>query len=334
MMDFVKRVEELSDEGKLPHHITEVILHFYTSYVGAVRDIFPHLPILNQFVDHVLAQLENPYQFEPFHKKIVSPIDYYRFGIDFFRPLVKFEESKILGEDRLTEISERLSKKENVILLANHQAEPDPQAIALLLEKNHKDLAENMIFVAGHRVTTDPLTVPFSKGCNLLCIYSKNYIHFPPEEKHEKQLHNQRVMHKMRDLLAEGGKCIYVAPSGGRDRPNASGVVEVAPFDGQSIEMFWLMANKSGHPTHFYPMALSTYHLLPPPNSIKTELGEHRQTQCTPVHLGFGSEIDMLNYPGNDHPDKSERRQLRGDYICNLVKDLYVVLSHPMEGFY
>jgi glycerol-3-phosphate O-acyltransferase len=43
----------------------------------------------------------------------------------------------------------------------------------------------------------------------------------------------------------------YVAPSGGRDRPNQEGIVEVAPFDPQSIEMFNLMAKKSTRPTFF-----------------------------------------------------------------------------------
>ena len=43
-----------------------------------------------------------------------------------------------------------------------------------------------MIFVAGERVITDPLAIPFSMGSNLLCIYSKRYIDHPPEKKIEK----------------------------------------------------------------------------------------------------------------------------------------------------
>ncbi len=103
-----------------------------------------------------------------------------------------------------------------------------------------------MIFVAGERVITDPLAVPFSMGRNLLCIFSKRYIDHPPEQKMKKQLHNKRTMELMSELLSEGGKAIYVAPSGGRDRPNADGVVEIAPFDPQSIEMFYLMARAGG----------------------------------------------------------------------------------------
>ena len=77
----------------------------------------------------------------------------------------------------------------------------------------------------------------------------------------------------MAELLSDGGRCIYVAPAGGRDRLNAAGEVDVAPFDGQSIEMFHLMARRAARPTRFYPMALATYHLLPPPEVIEIHIG-------------------------------------------------------------
>jgi glycerol-3-phosphate O-acyltransferase len=326
-MEFSKRLKTFTDKGAIPLPIANVLKQFYESYVGAVKknhgNAVTNFPVLDQYLDHVLDQLSDPFIFEPYHKKITSPIDYYQFGIDFIKPLVIFPKSTITGEQIIDEIAEKLAAKDNVILLANHQIEADPQAIALLLEEKHGSVGKNMIFVAGHKVVTDPLTVPFSKGCDLLCIYSKNYIQFPPELQHEKQLHNQRTMNKMRELLAEGGKCIYVAPSGGRDRPDASGNVDVAKFDGQSIEMFWLMAKKSGHPTHFYPLALSTYNLLPPPENVQKELGEQRVTNSTPIHLGFGDCLNMLNYPGSDHESKEERRKLRAEYIWVIVRDLY-----------
>jgi glycerol-3-phosphate O-acyltransferase len=271
--------------------------------------------------------LSHPPTFEPYHERVRSPVDYYQFGLDLLRPLVIFEHSKLLGQDNLDRIVQQLQQGDNVVLLANHQTEPDPQAISLLLEKKYPQLSEEMIFVAGHRVISDPLAIPFSLGRNLLCINSKNYIETPPEQKEEKLLHNQRTMKRLGQLLSEGGKCIYVAPSGGRDRPNAAGIVEVAKFDAQSIEMFSLLAQHSGRPTHFYPLALATYALLPPPNSIKKELGEKRQTHCTPIHLAFGNEIDMNKYPGSDAKDKRQRRNNRAAYIWDLVKKDYALLK-------
>ena len=185
-----------------------------------------------------------------------------------------------------------------------------------------------MIFVAGERVLTDPLASPFSMGRNLLCIYSKRYIDFPPELKTKKQLHNKKTMELMSELLSEGGKCIYVAPSGGRDRIGSSGKVELAPFDPQSIEMFYLMAKKAHTPTHFYPLSLSTYDVLPPPQTIQIELGEMRSAQRVGIHATFGKEFNMEYFPGSDFSDKHARRQAKADAIFSLVQQEYLKFPH------
>ncbi|MBI3211592.1 MAG: hypothetical protein HYZ47_02770 [Simkania negevensis] len=128
----------------------------------------------------------------------------------------------------------------------------------------------------------------------------------------------------MAELLSDGGWAIYVAPSGGRDRPNKEGVVALAPFDPQSIEMFYLMAQKGKRPTHFYTLALSTYHLLPPPEAEEAELGEERITRGGAIHIGFGKEVDMENCPGVEKgQDKYEKRKIRAEYLWNLVQKDY-----------
>lgn len=325
--EFFLILEEGFNEGWLPEKFKEIVAHFYDSYKKTLEA--HHLPIKNYeslfvtFIKLVKEQFLNPYTFPPYHHQIRSPVDLYQFGLDFLRPLVDMNISSVKGMHNIDEISSILAKKENVILLANHQIEADPQAISLLLEKTHPKLGSEMIFVAGERVLTDPLAIPFSMGRNLLCIYSKRYIDNPPEQKLKKQLHNKKTMELMSQLLQEGGKCIYVAPSGGRDRPNAAGVVEVARFDPQSIEMFYLMTQRSGRPTHFYPLALATYDLLPPPETIQTELGEMRSTKRGGVHLAMGNRIDMEDFPGNDTKDKHERRKNRADYIWGLVNQEY-----------
>ncbi len=134
-------------------------------------------------------------------------------------------------------------------------------------------------------------------------------------------------MNRMGQLLSEGGKCIYVAPSGGRDRPDFHNIVQVAPFDSQSIELFSLIAQRSGKPTHFYPLALATYHLLPPPDSIKQKLGENRHTKATPVHLAFGSEIDMEHIPGADTLDKNKKEKYAPKYIWERVCQDYQLIK-------
>ncbi len=319
--EFYKELEALSHQIPSKHY--KLLAEFFDAYKRAVLNFKECLPNLFLYLLFVKESIQVPFSFAPYHQKIRHPLDYYKFGLDFIRPLVDMEHSKILGAEHLEEISRLLAKKENVILLANHQTESDPQAISVLLEKTHPKIGESVISVAGERVVTDPLAIPFSKGCDLLCIYSKRYIDSPPEQKETKQHHNKKTMQLMSRLLEEGGKIIYVAPSGGRDRKNKEGIVEVAPFDPDSIEMFYLMARRAKTPTHFIPFTMATYDLLPPPETIQQELGESRIAKRTPIHISFAKPFDMDHYPGSDHPDKLERRKARADAIWKIVCNTY-----------
>jgi glycerol-3-phosphate O-acyltransferase len=160
-------------------------------------------------------------------------------------------------------------------------------------------------------------------GRNLLCIYSKRHIDHPPELKAQKVVHNKKTMEFMSRLLSEGGHSIYVAPSGGRDRLDSSGNINIAKFDGPNIELFSLMAQKASRPTSFYPMALATYNILPPPKTVEKELGEERIANRGGVHLWVGEKISMDNFPGSGESDKKQKRELRAEYIWNLVKTAY-----------
>jgi glycerol-3-phosphate O-acyltransferase len=276
--------------------------------------------VLADLLWSVGEQVRHPFEFEPYHRLVTEPFDYYKFGIDFFRPLVDKDHSTLSGRDHLRRIASQLAAGENVIFLANHQSEADPQIISILLEDEWPDLGKEMIFVAGERVIADPMTAPFSIGRNLLCIYSKRHIEHPPERKAAKVLHNRRTMERMADLLGEGGHAIYVAPSGGRDRRNAGGKVEVAPFDPQSIEMFRLMAQRAARPTHFYPMALATYDVMPPPEKVEIELGEPRKLRRCPVHMAIGAE---LNFERFTDQDREARRAAQADAAWTAVRQAY-----------
>lgn len=313
--------------GSLPEKIGLTLHGFYTSHAKVLqkKNISPDkfTPLFLGYLENVKRQCETPFSFEPYHKKIRSPYDYYKFGNDFIDPLIDREKSTLNGKAQINKIDEYIEKKHNVVLFANHQTEADPQAISLMLEKDYPELAEEMIFVAGDRVVTDPLAIPFSMGRNLLCIYSKNYIDNPPEQKATKQQHNKITMQHMKNLLSEGGHCIYVAPSGGRDRTNKEGIVEIAAFDPKSIELFYLMTQKANLPTHFFPLALDTHTILPPPETIQIELGEERTTKGGAIHISFGSEIDMENFEGSDIKEKSERRIARATSIWKKVCSMY-----------
>lgn len=330
-MDYLERWDNYAKSKGLPQEISQMMHQWCISYIKAV-EANGHEPakyneMLDLLVNLVIEQIEHPYEFDHFHQRITSPINLYQLGIDLIRPLVVFEKSKAVNLEYADQMQEQLSRGENVILLANHQTETDPQAIHLLLEESHPKLAQEMIFVAGHRVVSDPLAAPLSKGCNLLCVYSKKYIEDDPARKQERLTHNQITIKRMGELLSAGGCCIYVAPSGGRDRPGRNGKVDVAAFDPKSIEFFWLTAQNAAKPTHFYPLALATYALLPPPNHVKKTLGEPRIFKVSPIFLAFGPELDMEHFPGHDNPDKKLRRKLRAQYIWEEVKKYYRLIQ-------
>lgn len=318
------RLQDYLKGRKIPPSIAENILDFSNQYIAALRENGYNeeiaLPLISTYIHLILDQIEHPLEFELFHTRMLTPFNFYQFGLNFVRPWIKAKASKVHYNENLVKISQQLARGENVILLANHQTEADPQVISLLLEETHPKLAEEIIFIAGHRVVTDPVAAALSKGCNLLCIYSKKYIDSDMQLKHEKVLHNQRTMKRMSQLLAEGGKCIYVAPSGGRDRMDSDGNVIVAPFDPKSIEMFRLTAKKAKTPTHFYPLAMDTYHLLPPPRQINMELGEERTLKAAPVHIAFGQEVDMEAFT---EPNKEIQRDARAHFIWSQVNKLY-----------
>ena len=327
---FISALETAARQGEITKKLKGVLLDLYLAFhreltangIQSGREEENFLTFLYLIKERILK----PFSFKPYHKCIRSPFDYYQFGIELFRPLVDKERSSVLGREHLEQILKELKKGDNVILFANHQTEADPQAISLLLEQLAPGLAEEMIFVAGERVITDPLAIPLSMGRNLLCIYSKRYIDTPPEKRLKKLEHNKRTMDLMRKLLQEGGKCIYVAPSGGRDRLNTKGEVEIAAFDEKSIEMFYLMAKRARTTTHFHPLALFTYHLLPPPQTIQVELGESRTATRGGIHLAFGKEIPMDQLPLLSDLTKRELRKARAHYIWNLVKQDYLRL--------
>jgi len=268
---------------------------------------------LNLLADSITAK--EPYQFEPYHKAIRGPkVDHYKWGNDFFKSMVKYRAARVGGVEYVDDVKKILATGGNVVLLANHQTEADPQVLSILLElEGHEDLAEQTIFVAGHKVTTDPLAIPFSMGRNLLTIFSKKYLNtFNETDREIKNARNQATVSEMQRLLKEGGHVFWVAPSGGRDRQSLeTGRFEPAKFDAQSVGLFYLLGQKAakrdGPKTHFFPLAMWTHKLVPPPKNAKSGVGEQRSATRAPVGIQFGPEMDPEAMGGRKKfPSKAE----------------------------
>ncbi|URD87238.1 glycerol-3-phosphate acyltransferase, partial [Musa troglodytarum] len=111
--------------------------------------------------DRILLDVENPFNFSPYHKAVREPFDYYMFGQNYFRPLVDFRTSYIGNLFLFFDMEKKLKQGHNIVLFSNHQTEADPPLIALLLERTNPYLAEKLIIwiaSSGGRDRPDPLT--------------------------------------------------------------------------------------------------------------------------------------------------------------------------------
>lgn len=126
--------------------------------------------------------------------------------------------SQLRNEKRWDVVLQQLKAGANVVLLANHQSEADAAFIPLMTASSHPEIGEKVIYVAGDRVTSDLMAKPFSMGRNLLNVHSKKYMDAEPALKPAKMRQNLRTLKEMERLLKEGGKLLWIAPSGGRDR--------------------------------------------------------------------------------------------------------------------
>jgi len=340
------KLEAAQQKYTIPEKYVTVMRSFFTSYMTEIYmadlDMDYHEGLLTEVMKQVLATAKEPYMFEPYHQAIRDPYDYYALGTNFAAALVDSQSSEVIGLEQVSKMRQQLDDGDNVVLFANHQSEADPQIFSVLLDPVVPGFAESTVFVAGDRVTTDLLAMPFSMGRNLLCIFSKKHVNNPPEQKARKQRHNRMAMKTMQNMFKEGGKCIWVAPSGGRDRPGPHGEYEVAPFDAKSIEMFRLMSDKAGRPAHFYPLSMFTYAVCPPPLQVGGEVGEVRTVKYAPAALHFGEEVDLSRFAAGcvvdgfpegctENSSRDELREALAKHIHGIVVNNYGGLSEQLE---
>lgn len=290
--------------GQVPERLVGAVNELYTNYKKAI--LGSGLPGANEeFVakvmasvcERVLLQLDPraAFTFPSHHERILEPYNYYNFGQRYIRGLVDFTTSVLGNEAGFLEIQEQLERGENVVLLANHQTEADPAVFALLLEAKFPNLATDVIYVAGDRVVTDPLCKPFSMGRNLFCVHSKKHMHDDPETKAEKMATNRKTLRAMQNALNEGGKLLWIAPSGGRDRAIDPKTEENIPdpFDPSAVELMRALITKAKPEGHLRPFAMYSHRIMPPPKVVEKDIGEKRLVFHAPVGISVGQELDV-----------------------------------------
>lgn len=330
---FSERLSALQAAGKFPPAAAATLLAWKKSYtVAASKCASVGASSADQFSErafftllHFLIQhAKHPIDFQPYHQGLP---ELYAFGLDFAMALVDIPRSRLIGQDNLRKAHAWLQQGHNVVFLSNHQSEADPYAIDALFTivgGFPKDFARKLIFMAGDRVREDPIVVPFSGGRDLLTVYSKKHLNDVPELRATKVAHNRRTIFVTQKLFAAGGKAIWFAPSGGRDRRSPdSGKVEVSPFDPDAIEMMRFTAKKSGTPCHFIPMSLVSYDMLPPPSGVGgADMGEERVVNHIGLSMAVEKEIDFSQID-TEGLDKLQRRRRVATTVQEIVENGY-----------
>nr|XP_027084105.1 glycerol-3-phosphate acyltransferase, chloroplastic-like isoform X1 [Coffea arabica] len=334
--DLLSGIRKAAESGRLPLNVTQGMEELYQNYRNAVyqsgdpkaREIV--LSNMALAFDRIFMDVKDPFEFSSYHKAIREPFDYYMFGQNYIRPLIDFRNSYVGNISLFNEIGDKLLQGDNIVLMSNHQTEADPAVIALLLESTNPNLAENMIYVAGDRVITDPLCKPFSMGRNLLCVYSKKHMNDDPELVEMKRRANTKSLKEMALLLRGGSTIIWIAPSGGRDRPDpVSGEWYPAPFDVSSVDNMRRLVEHAGIPGHIYPLAILCHDIMPPPPKVEKEIGEKRMISFHGVGLSVAPEIGF-HAASLEDPEKTKTAYTQALY--DSVNEQYNVLKSAIHG--
>jgi len=260
--------------------------------------------------DNVMLQFKDPYTFPSFHQRMITPTySYFEFGQRYVASLTDFANSVLGHRERWDQAAAQLAAGENVVLLANHQTEADPGVFAHMLMSVHPSMAEEVVYVAGDRVVTDPMCKPFSMGRNLFCVHSKKHLNDIPEQRAAKMETNRKTLIAMQRSLNKGGMLIWIAPSGGRDRPNAEGKYIPDKFDPAAVELMRSLTARAKKPGHIYPMAMFSWPMMPPPKTIDKDIGERRITNWTPVGISLCEELDVSKVLSGINTDDKEQQQ-------------------------
>ncbi|XP_057467159.1 glycerol-3-phosphate acyltransferase, chloroplastic isoform X2 [Actinidia eriantha] len=337
-VDLLSGIKKEAESGRLPSNVAQGMEELYQNYRNAVfQSGNPNADetfLSNMIValDRIFKEVEDPFVFLPYHKAIREPFDYYMFGQNYIRPLIDFRSSYVGNISLFYEIEEKLQQGHNIVFVSNHQTEADPAVIALLLEATHPHIAEKMTYVAGDRVITDPLCKPFSMGRNLLCVYSKKHMYDIPELAEMKRKANTRSLKEMALLLRGGSQIIWIAPSGGRDRPDPiTREWYPAPFDAASVDNMRRLTEHTGVPGHIYPLAVLCYDIMPPPPQVEKEIGERRLISFHGTGLSVAPEISFREIAAACG-DPEESKMAYAKALYDSVTEQYNVLKCAIHG--
>ncbi|CAK7356061.1 unnamed protein product [Dovyalis caffra] len=306
--ELLSGIRKEAEAGKLPSNVAAGMEELYQNYKTAVLQ--SGIPNAHEIVlenmavvlDRIFLDVQDPFVFSPYHKALRKPFDYYDFGQKYIRPLIDFRNSYVGNVSIFNGIEEKLRQGHNIVLVSNHQTEADPAVIALLLETSIPHTAENL------------------------------HMNDVPEHAEEKRKANIRSLKEMALLLRGGSQVVWIAPSGGRDRPDPlSGEWYPANFDASSVDNIRRLAEHSGAPGHVYPLALLCHDIMPPPPEVEKEIGERRVISFHGAGLSVAPEISFSEITAA-YENPEEAKEAYSEALYKSVTEQYNVLKFAIHG--
>ncbi|KAL0716361.1 hypothetical protein Bca4012_065683 [Brassica carinata] len=320
--DLISGIRKEQEAGTLPPNVASGMEELYWNYKNAVlssgasRADETVISNMSLAFDRMLLGVEHPYTFNPYHKAIREPFDYFHFVHTYIRPLIDFKNSYVGNVSIFSELEDKIRQGHNIVLISNHQSEADPAVISLLLEAQCPYIGENIVSL---------------RALNLICVYSKNHMNDDPELVDMKRKANTRSLKEMATLLRSGSQLIWIAPSGGRDRPNSStGEWFPAPFDPSSVDNMRRLVEHSGVPGHIYPMSLLCYDIMPPPPKVEKEIGERRLVGFHGTGLSVAPEISFSDVTENCN-SPNEAKEAYSEALYKSVNEQYKTLNSAIK---
>jgi hypothetical protein len=146
-----EKLEKAQEKYDVPEKYLAIMGGFFTSYMTEVyrsgNDVDYYEKTLTALFKKVLERAKDPHKFEPFHRAMREPFDYYALGNEFAKPIINRQTSALVGLEKIDQMRAQMAAGDNVVLLANHQSEADPQVIGTDWARMTRDF---------HRVPCDP----------------------------------------------------------------------------------------------------------------------------------------------------------------------------------
>ncbi|KAI7743030.1 hypothetical protein M8C21_032695 [Ambrosia artemisiifolia] len=195
-------------------------------------------------------------------------------------------------------------------------------------DRMYLDVKEPFEFSPYHEAIREPFNY---------YMFGQNYIR-PLINFRESYVGNVSLFSEMEEQLKQllnsrgGSKIIWIAPSGGRDRPDpVTNQWFPAPFDATSLDNMRRLVDHAGVVGHIYPLAILCHDIMPPPPQVEKEIGEKRLISFHGTGISVAPEVNFQKATASCGSPE-EAKAAYSQTLYDSVYEQYNVLQSAING--